>query len=59
MQRWYIFDAVIKNELKQSADYTTYKLDVDNPVPKLKYWKTLRSDLEDVIEKEILPLQRR
>lgn len=48
-----------ENELKQSADYTTYKLVVDNPVPKLKYWKTLRSDLENVIEKEILPLQRR
>ncbi|MDE1549996.1 type I restriction endonuclease subunit R [Jeotgalibaca caeni] len=48
-----------ENELKESADYNAYKEKVDEPVSKLKYWKTVRSDLEELMENEILPLQRR
>lgn len=48
-----------ENELKKSADYAAYRTEVENPIPKLRYWRTLRSDLEVVIEEEILPLQRR
>ena len=48
-----------ESELKQSADYIAYKAEIDEPVSKLRYWKTVRSDLEEVMEKEILPLQRR
>ncbi|WP_368644664.1 type I restriction endonuclease subunit R [Alkalibacterium putridalgicola] len=48
-----------ENELKQSADYYAYREKVDEPVPKLRYWKTVRSDLKEVMDKEILPLQRK
>ena len=48
-----------ENELKQTADYYSYKEKVEQPVSKLRYWKTVRSDLKDVMEKEILPLQRK
>jgi type I restriction enzyme R subunit len=48
-----------ENELKQSADYEAYREKVENPVPKLRYWKTVRSDLKEVMQNEILPLQRK
>lgn len=48
-----------ENQLKKTADYDAYKDKVDKPVPKLRYWKTVRSDLKNVMEKEILPLQRK
>jgi len=48
-----------ENELKQTANYYSYKEKVEKPVSKLRYWKTVRSDLKDVMEKEILPLQRK
>lgn len=47
-----------ENELKRSSDYDKYKLTSDNPLPKLKYWKTVRSDLEETVKKDILPLQK-
>lgn len=46
-------------ELKRSADYAAYKQTEEKPVSKLKYWKTVRSNLEELMEKEVLPLQRR
>lgn len=48
-----------ESELKQSADYLAYKESTEEPVPKLRYWKTVRNDLEKIVKKEILPLQRR
>lgn len=48
-----------ENELKRSADYISYKESVENPLPKLRYWKTVRSDFEEVMQKEILPLRDR
>ncbi|MDN6729898.1 MAG: type I restriction endonuclease subunit R [Alkalibacterium sp.] len=48
-----------ENELKQTADYYAYREKVNEPVPKLRYWKTVRSDLKEVMNKEILPLQRK
>lgn len=48
-----------ENELKKSADYHAYKEKADNPVPKLRYWKHVRSDLQETMQKEILPLQRK
>ncbi|WP_242302727.1 type I restriction endonuclease subunit R [Bacillus cereus group sp. BfR-BA-01361] len=48
-----------ENELKQAANYKAYKETVENPVSKLKYWKTVRSDFEEVMKKDILPLQQR
>jgi len=48
-----------ENELKQTADYHAYRSKVDEPVPKLRYWKTVRSELKEVMDKEILPLQRK
>lgn len=48
-----------ENELKQSADYEGYKSTTEQPLPKLKYWKNVRADFENVMKKEILPLQRR
>lgn len=48
-----------ENELKQTSDYEAYREKVDQPVKRLRYWKTVRSDLKDVMEKDILPLQRK
>lgn len=48
-----------ENELKQTANYEAYREKVDKPVPKLRYWKTVRSELKEVMDKEILPLQRK
>lgn len=48
-----------ENELKTTADYLLYRQHADNPIPKLKYWKTVRHDLKDLMDGEILPLQRR
>nr|WP_082220078.1 type I restriction endonuclease subunit R [Jeotgalibaca dankookensis] len=46
-------------ELKETADYQTYKETTEKPVPKLRYWKTVRNEFEEVMEKEILPLKHR
>lgn len=48
-----------ESELKQSANYPAYKESVEKPVSKLKYWKNVRSDFDNVMKEEILPLQRR
>lgn len=48
-----------EKELRDSADYQAYREKTEKPVPKLKYWKTVRSDLEKVMVNEILPLQWR
>lgn len=48
-----------ESELKESSDYYAYKDKSEKPVSKLKYWKSVRSDFEEVMESEILPLQRR
>lgn len=48
-----------ENELKTTANYQLYRETATEPVPKLKYWKTVRHNLKDLMQKEILPLQRR
>ncbi|WP_437628534.1 type I restriction endonuclease subunit R, EcoR124 family [Enterococcus faecium] len=48
-----------ESELKQSADYEGYKASTEKPLSKLKYWKTVRNDFENVMKNQILPLQRR
>ncbi len=48
-----------ESELKQSADYERYKASTEKPLSKLKYWKTVRNDFENVMKNQILPLQRR
>lgn len=48
-----------ESELKDSSNYQAYKEMTPNPLPKLKYWKHVRADFEEVMAKEILPLQRR
>ncbi|WP_225744836.1 type I restriction endonuclease subunit R [Marinilactibacillus sp. Marseille-P9653] len=48
-----------ESELKESSDYYAYKDKSEKPVSKLKYWKSVRSDFEEVMKSEILPLQRR
>lgn len=48
-----------ENELKTTANYQLYRENALEPVSKLKYWKTVRHDLKDLMQQEILPLQRR
>ena len=48
-----------ESELKQSADYEGYKASTEKPLSKLKYWKTVRNDFENVMKNQLLPLQRR
>ncbi len=46
-------------ELKATSDYNKYKENTDQPVSKLKYWKSVRNDLDDLVKTEILPLQKK
>lgn len=47
-----------EQELRDSSDYDTYKKNHDNPVSKLRYWKSFKKDLVQVMEEELLPLNR-
>ena len=46
-------------ELKRSADYEAYKEKAEEPLSKLKYWRHVREDLDEEIQREILPLRER
>ena len=48
-----------ESELRSSANYEEYKKTTEKPVSKLRYWKHVRQELEDIIQEEILPLQQR
>jgi type I restriction enzyme R subunit len=48
-----------ESELKESSNYYAYKDKSDNPVSKLKYWKSVRADFEKVMKNEIMPLKKR
>lgn len=48
-----------ESELRSSANYEEYKKTTEKPVSKLRYWKRVRQELEDIIQEEILPLQQR
>ncbi|MCJ7843628.1 type I restriction endonuclease subunit R [Lederbergia sp. NSJ-179] len=41
-----------ESELKDTSDYGKYKETNHNPVSKLKYWKTVRQDLDELITNE-------
>lgn len=47
------------NLLKDSINYVEYKENVDNPLPKFKCRSEMITELEKVIETEIIPLQQR
>ncbi|WP_092479633.1 hypothetical protein [Desemzia incerta] len=46
-------------ELKRTSDYETYKQSSEQLVKKLTYWKEVREQFTDLIEEEILPLEKR
>lgn len=48
-----------ENELKRSSDYAAYRETEKNPVSRLKYWKTVQSDLKELMQNDLLPLQRK
>lgn len=48
-----------ETELKNTSDYNRYKETSPDPVNKLRYWKTIREDLEELMNDEILPLRKR
>ncbi|WP_188203816.1 type I restriction endonuclease subunit R [Desemzia incerta] len=48
-----------EHELKRTSNYDTYKHRSEQPVKKLTYWKEVREQFTDLIEEEILPLQKR
>ena len=43
--------------LKETADYESYKEKAGNHVPKFKYYSSMKNNLLQVLEKEILPLR--
>lgn len=47
------------NVLKDSLNYAKYKETVEEPMPKFKCRSTMIAELEQIIEKEIIPLQQR
>lgn len=46
-------------ELKRTSNYEEYKQKVEEPVSKLKYWKSVRNELDELMSEEILPLRKR
>lgn len=46
-------------ELKRTSNYEAYKEHTNNPVTKLKYWKTVKNAFENMMVQNILPLQKR
>lgn len=46
-------------ELKRTSNYEVYKQKAEQPVSKLKYWKSVRNELDELMSKEILPLRKR
>ncbi|MFB1050602.1 type I restriction endonuclease subunit R [Paraliobacillus sp. JSM ZJ581] len=48
-----------ESELKVTSDYDKYKENNSDAVSKLKYWKTVRQDLDELMNNQILPLRRK
>ena len=48
-----------ETELKNTSDYDRYKEETAEPVSKLRYWKTIREGLDELMQDEILPLRNR
>lgn len=48
-----------ESELKHTSNYSKYKETDKEPVSKLKYWKTVRQDLDELMKNEILPLRKK
>ncbi|MGO3116440.1 type I restriction endonuclease subunit R [Enterococcus pseudoavium] len=46
-------------ELKRTSNYEEYKQKAETPVSKLKYWKSVRRELDELMTEEILPLRKR
>jgi len=46
-------------ELKRTSNYEEYKQKAEEPVSKLKYWKSVRNELDELMSEEILPLRQR
>lgn len=46
-------------ELKRTSNYEVYKQKAEKPVSKLKYWKSVRNELDELMSEEILPLRKR
>ncbi|MDW8516497.1 type I restriction endonuclease subunit R [Priestia flexa] len=46
-------------ELKRTSDYVAYKEHAENPVAKLKYWKSVKNAFEEMMIHDVLPLQTR
>lgn len=46
-------------ELKRTSNYEEYKQKAETPVSKLKYWKSVRRELDELMAEEILPLRKR
>lgn len=46
-------------ELKRTSDYVAYKEHAENPVSRLKYWKSVKNAFENMMIQDVLPLQTR
>lgn len=48
-----------ETDLKDSANYQEYKINTEQPVSKLRFWKEIRYALTELMQDEILPLRER
>lgn len=48
-----------ESELKKTSDYIHYRESTEQPVSKLRYWKEVRNDLDEMMKEDILPLRER
>lgn len=48
-----------ESELKNTSDYQNYRENTEQPVSKLRYWKEVRNNLDEMMKENILPLRER
>lgn len=48
-----------ESELKKTSNYNKYKENNPDGESKLRYWRVLRGELDEVMETEILPLRKK
>lgn len=46
-----------EDELRNTSDYNVYKENTENPVSKLRYWRSIKQAYTEMIQKDVLPLR--
>ena len=50
-------DQIGESELRATSDFEAYKANTENPVNRLRYWRTVKEDYTEMIVERVLPLR--